>query len=151
MERFAVQYIAVCERVLGVVFALYAVGGFAFGIISKEPSRAVSILLGFVALAMMGGPAVLCFATAAAIIRRARWSWFSSVAIGILIGVIGAGCVCFYISPQPASGHRGMGFFLFLGIFLLLLSVAGFILLSLPIVWRSMKPSAARQESIPMG
>lgn len=131
MVRFAVRYIAVCERVLGVVFAIYALGGFFFGIVSKEPQRGLHILIGFVALLMMGVPAVVCFVSARAIVKGARWAWFASLLIGLLIVVIGFAFVCYGLSPQGAQ-ERARTFGIVAGAIFLVPAVTGLALLNFP-------------------
>jgi hypothetical protein len=131
MVRFAVRYIAVCERVLGVVFAIYALGGFFFGIFSKEPQRGLHILIGFVALLMMGVPAVVCFMSARAILKGAQRAWFVSLVIGLLIAVIGLGFVFYGLSPQGTEEHART-FGLVTGAILLLPAITGLTLLSFP-------------------
>jgi hypothetical protein len=131
MVRFAVRYIAVCERVLGVIFAIYALGGFFFGIFAKGPQQGLHILLGVVALLMMGVPAFVCFMSARAIIRGARWAWFVSLAIGLLVVVVGLGFVFYGLSPQGAEEHART-FGLVTGAIFLLPAITGLTLLSFP-------------------
>ncbi len=131
MVRFTVRYIAVCERILGVVFAFYAIGGFVFGFFPTGTSRAFSIPMGCVALLMMGGPSILCFKSAKAIAEGARWAWFASLFLGLLIVVIGAGALTYGFSPQ-AVREKAQIFGRVLSAILLVPSVTGLVLLNLP-------------------
>jgi hypothetical protein len=129
--RFTVKYIAVCERILGGIFALYAIGGFVFGFFPTGTSRAISIPVGCVVLVIMGGPAILCFKSAKAIIEGARWAWFTSLIISMFPAVIGCGALTYAFSPQTAQeGHHVL--MSFLGAIFLVPSVAGLVLLNLP-------------------
>jgi len=131
MVGFSVKFVAVCERVLGTICALYAIGGFGFLVVSNKPSRGAAISLAIAALLMMGGPAIVCIKSANAIIRGARWAWFVSFAIGLFIAVLGLCIVTLPLSSEGAP-EIGKAFGIGFGSLFLAPSVTGLVLLNLP-------------------
>jgi MFS family permease len=135
MERsiawYSVRYVAACEWALSFFFALYAVivpiAAFFF---SRYPDKLLSRSFAIAAAVVLGGLAATCFCSGIALIRRARWAWFCSLAIGIGFTILGLAAVSFVFQVHEKPTEDA-GFRLAFGGFLLLLSVTGLILLSL--------------------
>jgi hypothetical protein len=126
--RFIILYLVMCEWLLGVLLGFYVL--FCLALFLKDQT-VLSLLVAFILLAL----AATCFVTGHGLYRQVRWSWFASLAIGLVMASDGLFAV--WASNEPMPNARGEEGWVFLGgVASLLPSVLGLVLLNLPHVRR---------------
>jgi uncharacterized membrane protein HdeD (DUF308 family) len=122
MQRLALSFVSICELLFGLCFCLYT----AMAIAGRHGTRS---LLGAIICAAIAG---ILLGTSFALMRPFRWAYWSSWLIGLAVFSFGVVCIWDSVKvKEHYSGEEGFGFAI--GAILLLMSLTGMIILSLPI------------------
>ncbi len=127
MVRFSLGYVAVCEFLLGALFAFYFLFDCALIARPYGHTHTHEIVVGLLFTASF---TLLCSSSALCLLRGSSWSWFAAWFLGLLVLALGVVAIydAFHPSPKSPDGYFGVLY----GPPLILVSGVGLVLLSLP-------------------
>ncbi|WP_263365909.1 hypothetical protein [Edaphobacter bradus] len=126
---FSVGFVVASERALGCLFSFYSLMLLVYGFYGLLHSALTRVLGSFGLAVLLAASAAGCFYTSAAFLKRQRWAWSASWAVGLFVAAVGS----FFLwqsSHRWPGGHGEVS--LLVGLVSLLLALIGLLLLILP-------------------